>query len=105
MTDMTATPGTSRYQRDVEVRRSGGLEVRDTTETKSFFKTSEFFVWALAVAATLIATYADDTDSLHAQDGWLYVAILSAGYMLARGIAKAGSYEPGRERSHSDYSA
>jgi hypothetical protein len=64
------------------------------TETKSFAKTSEFFVWALAVVATLIATYAKDSDSLQPQEGWLYVAILSAAYMLARGLAKSGSHEP-----------
>jgi hypothetical protein len=104
MTDIAATPGTTGYQREAGVRRSDGVEVRRTTETKSFFKTSEFFVWALAVAATLIATYADNTDSLHNENGWMYVAILSAAYMLARGIAKSGSYEPTHERRDSDYS-
>ena len=74
--------------------RTGGISVRRLTETKSFAKTSEFFVWALAVVATLIATYASDSDSLQPQEGWLYVAILSAAYMLARGLAKAGSHEP-----------
>jgi hypothetical protein len=101
MTDIAVTPGANRYQRD-DVRRSDGVEVRRTTETKSFFKTSEFFVWALAVAATLTATYADSTDSLHNENGWLYVAILSAAYMLARGNAKSGSYEPTRERRDSN---
>jgi hypothetical protein len=67
--------------------------VRRVTETKSFAKTSEFFVWALAAAATLIATYAKESDSLQPRQGWLYVAILSAGYMLARGLAKSGSHE------------
>jgi hypothetical protein len=78
--------------------RNSGVSVRRLTETKSFAKTSEFFVWALAVAATLIATYAKDSDSLQPQEGWLYVAILSAAYMLARGLAKAGSYEPYSEK-------
>jgi hypothetical protein len=68
--------------------------VRRLTETKSFAKTSEFFVWALAVVATLVATYAKDSDSLQPRQGWLYIAILSAAYMLSRGLAKAGSYEP-----------
>ena len=102
MTDIAATPA-SRYQREVDVRRNG-VDARRTTETKSFVKTSEFFVWALAVAATLIATYADNTDSLHNENGWLYVAILSAAYMLARGIAKSGSYEPTHERRDSNSS-
>ena len=78
--------------------RASGTAVRRLTETKSFAKTSEFFVWVLASVATLIATYAKDSDSLQPQEGWLYVAILSAAYMLARGLAKAGSHEPYTER-------
>jgi hypothetical protein len=97
---MAATPGATSYRRDTDVRRSDDVEVRRTTETKSFFKTSEFFVWVLAVAATVIATYAKDSDSLQPRQGWLYVAILSAAYMLARGLAKSGSYEP--EHEHRD---
>jgi hypothetical protein len=76
------------------VDRNSSSGVRRVTETKSFAKTSEFFVWALAAAATLIATYAKESDSLQPRQGWLYVAILSAGYMLARGLAKSGSHEP-----------
>jgi hypothetical protein len=76
------------------VDRNTSSGVRRLTETKSFAKTSEFFVWILAVAATIIATYAKDSDSLQPRQGWLYVAILSAAYMLSRGLAKAGSYEP-----------
>jgi hypothetical protein len=76
------------------VDRNSSSGVRRVTETKSFAKTSEFFVWALAAAATLIATYAKESDNLQPRQGWLYVAILSAGYMLARGLAKSGSHEP-----------
>ena len=86
------------------VDRNTSSSVRRLTETKSFAKTSEFFVWALAVAATIIATYAKDSDSLQPRQGWLYVAILSAAYMLARGLAKAGSHEPYTERD-SDYAS
>lgn len=65
--------------------------MRRFTETKAFAKTSEFFVWALAVSATLIATYADNDDALHNDNGWLYVAILSAAYIVSRGLAKSGT--------------
>jgi hypothetical protein len=105
MTDMAATPGATSYRRDTDVRPSDDIEVWRTTETKSFFKTSEFFVWALAVAATVIATYAEDSDSLQPRQGWLYIAILSASYMLARGVAKSGSYEPKHERRDARWSA
>jgi hypothetical protein len=46
------------------VSSRGTAARRRLTETKSFAKTSEFFVWALAVAATTVATYATDSDSL-----------------------------------------
>ena len=106
MTDMTAGKVAPAYERgrDSKVHRGDDIEVRTTTETKSFFKTSEFFVWALAVAGTLFACYAEN-DSFQAQDGWLFVAILSAAYMLSRGLAKAGSYEPASERKEYDYSS
>jgi hypothetical protein len=86
------------------VDRNTSSGVRRLTETKSFAKTSEFFVWALAVAATLIATYAKDSDSLQPRQGWLYVAILSAAYMVARGLAKSGSHEPYTEHRDNDAS-
>ena len=80
--------------RPSRTERSSSSGVRRLTETKSFAKTSEFFVWALAVVATAIATYAKESDSLQPRQGWLYIAILSAAYMLSRGLAKAGSHEP-----------
>jgi hypothetical protein len=60
-----------------------------TPETKEFFKTSEFFVWALTFVAVLIAgAVSDNFDSWRV---WLFATILSATYMLSRGIAKSGS--------------
>jgi hypothetical protein len=106
MTDMAVSRGAPAHERDRDskVRRRDDVGVRTTTETKTFFKTSEFFVWALAVAGTLLACYAED-DSFTAQDGWLFVAILSAAYMLSRGLAKAGSNEPTKERREYEYSS
>ena len=106
MTDMAVRSGATAHERDRDsnVRRHDDVEVRTTTETKSFFKTSEFFVWALAVAGTLLACYAED-DSFRAQDGWLFVAILSAAYMLSRGLAKAGSHEPTNAGRVNEYSS
>jgi len=77
--------------------------MRRFTETKAFAKTSEFFVWALAVAATLIATYADNDDALHNDNGWLYVAILSAAYIVSRGLAKSGTREPYTEQQREQH--
>jgi hypothetical protein len=65
-----------------------------TPETKEFFKTSEFVVWAVTVLGILISavvvTEGDGTD-FSARQAWLYVAIASAAYIISRGIAKAGT--------------
>ena len=64
---------------------------RDTVETKPAFKTTELMVWALTVAAVLIA--ASVTENLDGHDAWKFVSWLSIGYMVSRGLAKAGSYQ------------
>lgn len=51
-------------------------------------------VWVLTVAGVLVVTYINDSASLSNWHGWLLVTVLSAAYMLSRGIAKAGSREP-----------
>jgi hypothetical protein len=65
-----------------------------TPETKEFFKTSEFGVWALTVLGILIAAAVVSEGAgqdFSARTAWLYVAIVSAAYIVARGIAKAGT--------------
>ncbi|MFL6136634.1 MAG: hypothetical protein ACJ74O_02410 [Frankiaceae bacterium] len=78
---------------------------RVSTETKSAFKTTEFFVYVASVIAVLIASavVGDDSsanassasgtagDYFRADRAWLLITILTVGYMLARGIAKSGS--------------
>ena len=49
------------------------------------------------VVGILIATaVVDQADAggLGARQGWLYVTILTVGYMVSRGLAKAGSRQP-----------
>jgi sugar phosphate permease len=72
--------------------------VTRATETKPAYKTTEFLAYLGAVAAVVIAGAV--TDSLGARDVWLFVTVLTAGYMLSRGLAKSGSYE--RERHDDD---
>ena len=79
--------------------RTGG-DVRGlTTEKKSFFKTSEFWVFLTLVLAILIAGTAIEgeeggSDFFAADKVWLYVTLLAIGYMLSRGIAKSGVRDP-----------
>jgi hypothetical protein len=73
---------------------------RLTTETKSAFKTTEFMAMLAVVAGILISAAlikggdTHGTDAFIARQAWLYVAIVAAGYMISRGLAKSGSREP-----------
>ena len=68
-----------------------------TAETKSAFKTTELIVFVLSVLGVLIAAAVtdnrDDGQGFGARSAWLYVTLLSIGYMISRGLAKAGSRE------------
>ena len=67
-----------------------------STETKSSFKTTEFWLYVLAVVGVLIASYVVKTTGSHADyfradRAWFYVVLLTLGYLGARGLAKSGS--------------
>jgi hypothetical protein len=78
-------------------RRTARAGVRRiSTETKASFKTTEFFAMVALVAGILISAAVISAKNGHpdrfvASQAWLYVAIVGAGYMIARGLAKAGS--------------
>ena len=79
--------------------RVGQAARRLTTETKQFFNTSEFAAFVLAVVAILIAGNSIEgeeggADIFAADKVWLYITILTVGYMISRGIAKAGVRDP-----------
>jgi hypothetical protein len=77
---------------------------RRATETKMSFKTTEFFAYLAAVAGVLIAAaVVDDANGggFGAKPAWLYVTILTVGYMVSRGLAKSGSREPYSVDDHS----
>jgi hypothetical protein len=70
---------------------------RRTTETKAAFKTTEFMAYLAVLAGILIAGLVVDNGSnsgFGAQEVWLYSTILTVGYMVSRGLAKAGSRDP-----------
>ena len=88
-TDVTRAPGVTPTSR---ARRLA-------TETKSALKTTEFYAYVVATIGVLIAgavTKAGDgqDDRFLSKNVWLYVAILTVGYMVSRGLAKSGSREP-----------
>jgi len=77
--------------------------MRLSSETKHAFKTTEFWAMCAIVAGILIASYVigqgegngnPDVDAFPASRAWLFVAIVGVGYMVSRGLAKAGSRDP-----------
>ena len=70
---------------------------RLATETKASFKTTEFMAFVAVLVGILIAAaVVDEADGggLGAKQAWLYVTILTVGYMVSRGLAKSGSSQP-----------
>jgi hypothetical protein len=70
---------------------------RLTTETKASFKTTEFMAFlAVLVGILVAAAVVDQADAggLGARQAWLYVTILTVGYMISRGLAKSGTSQP-----------
>jgi hypothetical protein len=82
--------------------RAGGIRGagrRLTTETKTFFKTSEWWAYVVVLVGILIAGNSIEgeeggADVFAADKVWLYVTLLTIGYLLSRGIAKSGVREP-----------
>jgi hypothetical protein len=72
------------------------VPARRSNETKAAFKTTEFIVYVVAVVGVLMASFLVSTTDAHedyfrADRAWLYVVLLSIGYMVSRGLAKSGS--------------
>jgi hypothetical protein len=78
----------------------GRTDARLSTEAKAGPKTTEFMAFVAVVAMILISAAmikggdSGGTDEFIARQAWLYVAIVTAGYMISRGLAKSGSREP-----------
>src|SRR5687767_3934508 len=84
--------------------RGPGAARRLSTETKAAVKTTEFYAYLATIAGVLIAGNVIEgeggPDIFNAGQVWLYITILTLGYMLSRGIAKSGSREPYWEDGH-----
>ena len=70
---------------------------RVSTETKAAFKTTEFIAYVVILVAMFIASAVvdsnEDGQGFGAEQVWFYATLLTIGYMISRGLAKAGSRE------------
>lgn len=70
---------------------------RLSTETKAAFKTTEFIAYVVILVGMFIASAVvdsnEDGQGFGAEQVWLYATLLTIGYMISRGLAKAGSRE------------
>jgi hypothetical protein len=80
----SANTATTDYRDDTVARRI-------STETKSSYKTTELIAYVVAVIGVLVASALTDTSDFGTQEAWFYVTLLTIGYMISRGLAKAGS--------------
>jgi hypothetical protein len=93
----TSAPHTRTPDNDRASHRTETPARRRFTETKAAFKTTEFVAYIAAVVAVLIAAAVVDeanAGGFGAQQAWLFVTVLTVGYMISRGLAKSGSREP-----------
>jgi hypothetical protein len=91
------TPAATAEGRERNVHTEHNRVRRLSTETKASFKTTEFFAFLAVLAGILIsAGVVDEANNggLGARQAWLYATILTVGYMVSRGLAKAGSRQP-----------
>ena len=91
-------------QNDVTSGTRGVVSLDDdrrvARETKPSFKTTELIVYVLSVLGVLIASWAVDANvdgqGFNAYQGWFLVTLLTIGYLISRGLAKAGSRDETR---------
>jgi hypothetical protein len=79
-----------------EVTEPAHAPRRLSTETKSSIKTTELLAYIAAVAGVIVMSYLVKTTNAHsdyfrADKAMFYIVILTVGYLVSRGIAKAGS--------------
>jgi hypothetical protein len=97
MSDQRTAGVAPAYDRDDDDDRVVFIE---DSESRRSFATSEFYIYVIAVVALLFFTYESGADSLSREDGWRFATAMTVGYLLSRGLAKAGSSEPRQRTRH-----
>jgi len=81
------------------VERTNAGRGGSQTETKASYKTTELIFYVIVFIGILIASNSissedGKTDWFRGDQAWLYITILTVGYMISRGLAKSGSHDP-----------
>jgi hypothetical protein len=91
------TPATSRTSPLADTDRGARPARFRGDETKPSWKSTELFVYIAAVIAVLIASDLvgggahSGNDYFTAGKAWWFITLLTLGYLVSRGLAKAGS--------------
>jgi hypothetical protein len=98
MSSAYPSAGVAPHSASVAAGRDVSRPRRLSTETKASYKTSELFIYLASVVGVLLASWAIGTEDGHddyfrADRAWLLVVLLTIGYLVSRGLAKAGSRE------------
>jgi hypothetical protein len=100
MTTTTTTTDQNDATNDSRAVASRDGDRRVARETKPSFKTTELIVYVLSVLGVLIASWVvdvnEDGQRFSAYQGWFLVTLLTIGYLISRGLAKAGSRDETR---------
>lgn len=100
---MPAAPASARGT--VEMQPGAYATAPRGTETKPAVKSTEFYIYLLAVLGVLIASLvtgrnAAGQDTFRADEAWWFISLLTIGYLVSRGLSKAGSaWRQSEERS------
>lgn len=94
---MAAASGRTRDDLGYKAETAGERTTGSHDETKWALLTTEFWAMVTLIVVILIATAI--SDSLNDVRAWTLVAIIGTGYVVSRGIAKAGTgHLPGNLR-------
>jgi len=83
-------PVNTRTEREIRGRTTDSFS-RVVRETKPSFMTTEFWAMLAGIVAIVVVYNASDEPSLNLFRASLLATVLAVGYIISRGIAKAGS--------------
>jgi hypothetical protein len=82
-------------EREMQMRGMQAAHPQPGAETKPAVRTSEFYIYLAAVVGVLLASLLvgqrGGDDIFPADQAWWFISLLTIGYLISRGLAKAGS--------------